>query len=139
MTEAPTQRSIPGAPPPAPLSKSAAKKKRKGGAAGGTDSAKPPASPASVTVAIPDAASAALVEKAPDAEEIKEGSVAPELVVNAEPTREATPAPAATDEPKRSPVYELVNKRQKNLGKKIVSSYLLFCHRFTLIDHIHCV
>jgi len=102
----PAQRIIPGAPPPAPVSKSQ-KKKRK--------VAKPTEGDA--TVSIPDAGAAALVEKAPEPEDIKKGAVAEELV--------ATPAPPASEtpveKPKASPMVDLLNKRIKIQSKKLVS------------------
>ena len=114
MTDTPTQRTVPGAPPPIVQSKSQQKKKRKGGASAG---AKPASDAGTVTPAlIPDAAAAALVDKAPDEAAIKDGAVSAELVVEAETV------PTSAIEQKRSPVYDLVHKRQRLLGKKIVSA-----------------
>ncbi|KAL1942664.1 hypothetical protein VTO73DRAFT_4904 [Trametes versicolor] len=100
-----TPRVVPGAPPPPAPSKSQ-KKKRKAG--------KPKeASESDVPVAVPDTATAALIEKAPEASDVKEGAVAPQLVaqVSEEPQ---TPA-----ELKLSPIVDMLNKRLKANGKKI--------------------
>ncbi|GLB45084.1 hypothetical protein LshimejAT787_1901620 [Lyophyllum shimeji] len=95
MSEAVVQRIIPGAPPPHRYS----------------------------PVAIPDATSAALVEQAPDAADIGEGSVAPDLVAQTEP--EVPPLPAEEVLLKPSPIVELVHKRLKATTKKIgrISTY----------------
>lgn len=103
-----TPRVVPGAPPPPAPSKSQ-KKKRKAG--------KPKeASESDAPVAVPDTATAALIEKAPEASDVKEGAVAPQLVaqVSEEPQ---TPA-----ELKLSPIVDMLNKRLKANGKKIVST-----------------
>ncbi|EIW83003.1 hypothetical protein CONPUDRAFT_164020 [Coniophora puteana RWD-64-598 SS2] len=106
-----TPRLVPGAPP---LGSTSQRKKRK------TTKSKAVDSPIEPPVAIPDSTAAALVERAPDATDIQEGSVAPELVV--QPENESV-----TDDnsPKPSPVAELIQKRTKALGKKItrISSY----------------
>ncbi|KAL0956683.1 hypothetical protein HGRIS_002811 [Hohenbuehelia grisea] len=101
MADVTSQRVVPGAPPPAPLSKNQ-KKKRKTKAKGddGVDA----------PVAVPDSTSAALIEKAPEIEDVKEGSVAPELV--AQPLDD-------DDLLKSSPIVELVNKRFRATNKKI--------------------
>lgn len=97
---------IPGAPAPAP-SKSQ-KKKRKAGKKEGEDVS----TPATTTVEIPDAQSSAFTDKAPGPEDVKGGAVADELLAHGkEPSVEQ----------KLSPVAELLNKRIKALGKKIVS------------------
>ncbi|KAF5348723.1 hypothetical protein D9758_006791 [Tetrapyrgos nigripes] len=104
MAEQPTtQRIIPGAPPPSALSKSQLKKKRK---------TKAKADDSEAPVSIPDTTSAALVEKAPEPEEVKKGAVAPELV--------AQPEPPVRKEAKSSPIVELVNKRIKATNKKLM-------------------
>lgn len=102
------QRVVPGAPPPAPLSK-AQKKKRRGGKK--EDEAQSP-------VALSDAHAAALTERAPDDTDIKSGAVAEELVVLPEPAKEDQPEQTVA---KSSPVIELLMKRIKALHKKIVS------------------
>jgi len=109
MPEALTQRIVPGAPPPAPLTKSQ-KKKRK--------AKKPTESTPDSPVAIPDAISAALVEEAPDAADVREGSVAPELVAQVEPQTPILPEEEMLLKP--SPIVELIHKRLKATTKKIV-------------------
>ncbi|KAF8070001.1 hypothetical protein FPV67DRAFT_1485758 [Lyophyllum atratum] len=114
MPEALTQRIVPGAPPPAPLSKSQ-KKKRK--------AKKPTESTPDSPVVIPDAISAALVEEAPDAADVREGSVAPELVAQVEPQTPILPEEELLLKP--SPIVELIHKRLKATTKKIarISTY----------------
>lgn len=107
MTEA-AKRFVPGAPPPAPVSKTQ-KKKRKAGRKGDEDSA-------DVHVVIPDAHGAALVDKAPEQAEIKAGAIASELVADAD---HASSPDGATAKPS-SAVVEMLNKRIKYLSKKIV-------------------
>jgi hypothetical protein len=110
MTEvAHVQRIIPGAPPPAPASKSQ-KKKRKGGKKGDEDGT-------DVHVVIPDAHSAALVDTAPDQADVKAGSVADELLTDANHVTSPDSAKPG------SPVVEMLNKRIKALSKKIVRIY----------------
>jgi hypothetical protein len=109
MPEIITQRVVPGAPPPAPLSKSQ-KKKRK--------VKKPTESTPDSPVALADAGSTALIEKAPEAAEIREGSVAPELVAQPEP--QAPPLPEEEVLLKPSPIVDLIHKRLKVTTKKIV-------------------
>lgn len=115
------QRLVPGAPPQIAVSKSQQKRKKKA-AGGGAAAGKPAGSSDAGSVApsaIPDAAAAALVDKAPEPAEIKDGAVAPELVAPEAANGGAlTPAPNE----KRSPVYDLVHKRQKAMGKKLVSA-----------------
>ncbi|EPQ57440.1 hypothetical protein GLOTRDRAFT_110573 [Gloeophyllum trabeum ATCC 11539] len=105
MPELVAHRIVPGAPPPPPVSKSQ-KKKRK-------TAKKPGDAPAESPVAVPDATSAALVDKAPTEADVREGSVAPELVAKPEdgtqPNEPSKPAPSV----------ELVHKRIKHVGKKI--------------------
>jgi hypothetical protein len=112
MSEKPSLRLVPGAPEPE-LSKSQQKRRRgKGKATGGTASGAP-ASPATPAIAVPDAAAAAQLETAPNA-----NAVAPELA--AEPTTPgATSAPLVGGE-RKSSVWEMVNRRYKALQKKIV-------------------
>jgi hypothetical protein len=120
--ERPSLRVVPGAPEQ-PSSKNQ-KKRRKGN--------KSAVSPALTTTssAIPDAASAALVDHAPDATSVQDGSVAPELV--AEPTTplehgSGSAATGTTGPNKKSSVWEMVNRRQKALGKKIVRCNIYTC------------
>ncbi|KAG0703238.1 hypothetical protein DFH29DRAFT_829375, partial [Suillus ampliporus] len=111
MVDAPiTVRVVPGAVPPVPLSKTQKKKRR-------SNKPKTADSPAEGSVIIPDATSAAPVDRAP--EEAKEGTVAPELVAPSE-------APTFDDLTSRSsPVVELLQKRLKALNKKTsrIASY----------------
>ncbi|KAI0041002.1 hypothetical protein FA95DRAFT_1683471 [Auriscalpium vulgare] len=111
MAEPPAQRVVPGAPPPAPLSKSQ-KKKRK------TAKGKAEDSPATPTVSIPDTTAAALVDKAPGSSDIKQGSIVEELLARSEP---ANGSATHKDDggPKQSPIVDLVGKRLKTTGKKI--------------------
>lgn len=105
MSEA---RIIPGAPPPPPLTKSQLKKKRK------TKAKATEPSP----VEIADSTAAALVEKAPEATDIKEGAVAPDLVAQVSQSESQTVDDASLT---LSPIVDLVNKRLKATNKKIVS------------------
>ncbi|CDO76730.1 hypothetical protein BN946_scf184796.g24 [Trametes cinnabarina] len=102
-----TPRLVPGAPPPPPVSKSA-KKKRKAGT-----KSKEPQSETESHVVVPDTTTAALIEKAPEEKDVKEGAVAPQLVAQ---TSEEPPSPV---EVKPSPIVEMLNKRLKANGKKI--------------------
>lgn len=111
MVEPTTQRIVPGAPPPTPLSKSQ-KKKRKTKVKSADPIAEAP-------VSIPDATSAALIEKSPETSDVKEGFVAPELL--AQPEIKATPVLEEEISLKPSPLVELIHKRLKATGKKIVS------------------
>ncbi|TFY73607.1 hypothetical protein EWM64_g10404, partial [Hericium alpestre] len=116
MAEPAPQRIVPGAPPPPPSSKSG-KKKRK--------STKPKSelnSPAVENVSIPDVTSAALIDHAPKPSEIKEGSVAEELLVQPEAPNGLL---SASDERRNSPIAEIVSKKLKNTTKKItrIQSY----------------
>ncbi|KAJ8518125.1 hypothetical protein ONZ45_g4737 [Pleurotus djamor] len=106
----PSTRFVPGAPPPQPLSKSQKKRRAKG-----PKSENAPESPVIIT----DTTSAALVEKAPEPEEVREGSLAPELVAQPEAPQPATPLPEEEAVLKNSPIVELVNKRLKATNKKI--------------------
>lgn len=119
----PTQRIIPGAPPPAPAHKSQ-KKKRK--------TNKPKSAPESADghVDIPDTTAAALTEEAPKAEDVKEGHVAPQLTVQASEVEPGTPL---ADGQKFSPIAELLSKRIKAGNKKIVCNFSRFpyvCHAY---------
>lgn len=106
----PTVRIVPGAPPPAPLTKSQKKKKVK--------TAKK--TPEHDDVVLPDAASAALTEKAPTEIDVKEGSVAPELI--AQPEGQAPQTPVEDPSLKVTPIVDMLNKRLKQIHKKIVST-----------------
>lgn len=106
----PPQRIVPGAPPPTPLSKSQIKKKRK-------TKAKTNESTPDSPVTIPDAASAALVDKAPEPSDVQEGTIAPELVAQPEETKVEEELEVSW---KPSPIVELVQKRLKATTKKIV-------------------
>ncbi|KAJ3992708.1 hypothetical protein F5050DRAFT_1787057 [Lentinula boryana] len=114
MSDATVQRVIPGAPPPPPPTKSQLKKKRKAKTKGNEQTG-------DSLVEIPDPTTAALVEKAPEATDIQQGIVAPELV--AQPSQSE-----ATDDLtlKLSPIVDLVNKRLKATNKKItrITTYI---------------
>lgn len=112
MPESVVQRIVPGAPPPAPLSKSQ-KKKRK---------AKKPTDPTSESPTIPDTPSV-VIEKAPESVDTREGSIAPEPAI--QPESLATPAPEEDLGLKPSPIVELITKRLKATTKKIarISAY----------------
>ncbi|KAG1742917.1 hypothetical protein EDB19DRAFT_1700850 [Suillus lakei] len=117
MVDAPNVRIVPGALPPTLQAKTQKKKRR-------SNKPKTADSPAEGSVIIPDAPSAALVDRAPEEADVKEGTVAPELVAPSE-------APTFDDlTSKSSPVVELLQKRLKTLNKKIsrVSSYTAMEH-----------
>lgn len=105
----PTTRIVPGAPPPAPLSKS--QKKRRKGAKGKSEAESP------VVISTPLAA--ALVDHAPTEADVKQGAVAPELVAQPEESLLPVEEPAI----KLSPIVDLVSKRMKATHKKLVSLY----------------
>ncbi|KAG6918053.1 hypothetical protein DXG01_016709 [Tephrocybe rancida] len=112
MAEPTIQRIVPGAPPPAPLSKSQ-KKKRK--------AKKPTESTPDSPLATPDVSSSALVEQALETVDTPEASTAPEV-----PAQEPQ-TPAAEEELllKPSPIVDLIHKRLKATSKKItrISTY----------------
>ncbi|KAJ4487339.1 hypothetical protein C8J55DRAFT_507647 [Lentinula edodes] len=110
MSETPVQRLVPGAPPPPPLTKSQLKKKRK-------SKTKTNEQAGESLVAITDASTAALAEKAPEATDIQEGIVAPELVVQTSQSEAQSTTEDVTL--KLSPIVDLVNKRLKATNKKI--------------------
>ncbi|KAL5507347.1 hypothetical protein ACEPAH_6803 [Sanghuangporus vaninii] len=115
------KRFVPGAPPPAPLSK-AQKKKRRGVAKKDSGAESEPETPATNSVKLPDAHAAALTEKAPEEKDVKSGAVAEELVATAKPPevpKSEAGGDAAPGSVKPSPVVDLLNKRMKALGKKI--------------------
>ncbi|KAI0829685.1 hypothetical protein BC628DRAFT_1358217 [Trametes gibbosa] len=100
-----TPRIVPGAPP-SPAPSKTQKKKRKGG--------KPKeASETDAQVAVPDTATAALIDHAPEESDIKEGVVAPQLVAQIS-TEPHTPVGL-----KATPIVDMLNKRLKANGKKI--------------------
>jgi hypothetical protein len=114
MSDTPAQRYVPGAPPPTPASK-ASKKKRKPAKGGRSED-----SPALSTVPIPDSTSAALIEKAPGASDIKEGIVVDTLLADPNTTNGIPSGSPASDEAKHSPIVDLIHKRIKATSKKIV-------------------
>ncbi|KAI0958732.1 hypothetical protein AcV7_004461 [Taiwanofungus camphoratus] len=119
----PTLRIVPGAPTPPPQSKSQQKKKRK--------SAKPKSEPVANDLVVSDSTSAALIEQAPTEADVKEGSVAPELVV--QPEEAQTPVDESAQ--KTSPIIELLNKRLKAIHKKIVSGGMIRPTVFHVMHH----
>ncbi|KAI0268621.1 hypothetical protein BC834DRAFT_968084 [Gloeopeniophorella convolvens] len=118
MTDTTTQRYVPGAPPPPPASKSG-KKKRKTAKGGKPEDSPAFDSPALSSVAIPDASSAALVDKAPEPSDIKEGAVADALLVDTDARAGAPSSQPAPEEPKHSPIVDIIQKRFKATTKKI--------------------
>ncbi|CAL1707036.1 unnamed protein product [Somion occarium] len=108
----PAQRLVPGAPPPPPAPKSQ-KKKRK------TTKAKSTADSTEGHVDIPDSTSAALIDHAPQPEDVKEGHVAPQLIV--QPSESGEPStPLQEGSQKPSPLVDMLNKRLKATNKKIL-------------------
>lgn len=129
MSEAPTLRIVPGAPPPAPLSKSA-KKKRRAALASTKGDEHDVESPVTNGHGLNSAVDAALVDHVPPTKELNSGLVAkPEEVANAAIASEAASEVASIlPLPSKRPtsaVVELVNKRHRALNKKIVSSSLV--------------
>jgi len=106
------QRIVPGAPPPAPLSKTQKKKRKAKTAKSENDDA--PTTPELTTN------NAALTEKAPEPAEIQEGAVAPELIARTDSQGITIPEEDVLLKP--SPIVDLVHKRLKATTKKIVSS-----------------
>ena len=111
MSDTPTQRYVPGAPPPVPASKSSKKKRKTGKGARSEDS------PALSSVAIPD--STPLTEKNQDASDVKDGPLADNLPVD-HSTNGLSSGQHALDEAKHSPIVDLFQKRIKSTNKKIV-------------------
>ena len=105
MPEPVTQRIIPGAPPPTPLSKNQ-KKRRKGKGPGGD------------ALAVPDSPSVIVSEKTPEPE-VQESIPAPDSLIRSDSL--ATPLPEEDVLLKPSPIVDLVHKRLKATSKKIVS------------------
>ena len=105
-----TPRVVPGAPPPATLSKSQ-KKKRKGGAKTKEESE------AGSHVAVDATAASPIEEKAAVENDVKEEVVAPQLAVQPSEGEAVTPV----GDHKASPIVEMLNKRLKANSKKLVS------------------
>jgi hypothetical protein len=125
MSEPVSQRIVPGAPPPAPLSKSQ-KKKRK---------AKKPTDSTPESPTLLDLSSAAPpAEKAPESVETREDSIAPEP--STQPESLATPATEEDLLLKHSPIVELVTKRLKATTKKIARRFSLVQVRNSLINFL---
>jgi hypothetical protein len=106
MVEATSQRIVPGAPPPTPLSKSQ-KKKRKAVTKSKTETEE------STVLEGPESQSATPAEKPASQSDVKEGSVTNEV---------AEPDSQAFDEEfdlKPSPIVDLIHKRLKATTKKI--------------------
>jgi hypothetical protein len=114
MSDTPPQRYVPGAPPPVPALKSS-KKKRKPAKGGRSED-----SPALSSVALPDSTSAALIENAPGASDIKDGVVADGLLADPNTANGVPSGLPASDEAKHSPIVDLIHKRIKATSKKIV-------------------
>lgn len=131
MSEAPALRIVPGAPPPAPLTKSQKKKRRAGNPLGNEHDVD---SPITNGHALNSAIDSALVETAPATSELNPSLVAkPEDVANAASASEIAAdvlSPTALlglPSKKTSAIVEVVNKRHRTLHKKIVShSFLLY-------------
>jgi hypothetical protein len=123
MSDTPTPRHVPGAPPSVPTSKSS-KRKRKTGKGTRSDD-----SPALSSVAIPDSTSTAAVEKSQDSYDIKDGPVADSLLEDTHSTNGIPSSEHALDQAKHSPIVDLIQKRIKATSKKIV--------RISLVDHMH--
>jgi hypothetical protein len=113
MSDTPTQRYVPGAPPPVPASKASKKKRKIGKGCRSEDS------PALSSVAMPDSTSATL-EKTPDASDAKDGTVVDSLPADPHSTNGIPSGQPAFDEAKPSPIVDLIQKRIKATNKKIV-------------------
>ena len=79
---------------------------------------------------MPDAAAAALIETAPTETDVKEGAVAAELIAAPETPapREVSPLPedgSVVGGVRSSPIVEMLSKRLKATGKKIVRPCLV--------------
>jgi hypothetical protein len=112
MSDTPTQRYVPGAPPPVPASKSSKKKRKTGKGARSDDS------PALSSVAIPD--STAPIEKTQDASDVKDSPIVDSLHVDPHSTNGLSSSQHPHDEAKHSPIVDLFQKRIKSTNKKIV-------------------
>ncbi len=112
MVELTAQRVVPGAPPPAPLSKNQKKRRKakaKPGEATGPDS----------PLAVPETISAAVSEKGAENHDEGDSTPAPEPSIH--PESEHTPQVEDDLLAKLSPIVELISKRLKATTKKIVS------------------
>ncbi len=105
-----TARLVPGAPPPAPGSKTQKRKKTK---------SKKPSEQGEEHTEVPDAQTAALITQAPSEGDVKEGAVAPELIVRSTSTRPVSPSGDDKD-PKVTALVDMLNKRLKATNKKVV-------------------
>ena len=112
MSESVVQRIVPGAPPPAPLSKTQ-KKKRKAKA----KSAEP-----GDTSAVPEATSVAYTEKTPETPEAQEATLAPQVIAQSDSQMSLLPEEEVLLKP--SPIVDLIHKRLKATTKKIVFTLL---------------
>ncbi|KAH9083766.1 hypothetical protein EDB83DRAFT_43884 [Lactarius deliciosus] len=119
MSDTPSQRYVPGAPP-LPLPSKSSKKKRKTGKGGTSED-----SPALSSIAIPDSASPALAEKLPDTSDTKDGPVPETLPADPRATNGSPSGQHVLDETKHSPIVDLIQKRIKAATKKItrIQSY----------------
>ena len=129
MSEAPTLRIVPGAPPPTPLTKSQRKKRRAANAQGKGDE-NDVESPVANGHGLNSALDSALVETTPATSELPPSLVSkPEDVANAAISSDARAdilSPASLlnlPSKKTSAIVELVNKRHRTLHKKIVRSF----------------
>jgi hypothetical protein len=113
MSDTPTQRYVPGAPPPVLASKTSKKKRKVGKGSRSEDS------PALSSVAIPDSTSATL-EKTPDAPDVKDGPVPDGLPADPHGSNGIPSGQSPFDEAKHSPIVDLIQKRVKSTNKKIV-------------------
>ncbi|TFK74065.1 hypothetical protein BDN72DRAFT_790127 [Pluteus cervinus] len=110
MVELTAQRVVPGAPPPAPLSKNQKKRRKakaKPGEATGPDS----------PLAVPETISAAVSEKGAEIHDEGDSTPAPEPSIH--PESEHTPQVEDDFLAKLSPIVELISKRLKATTKKI--------------------
>jgi hypothetical protein len=114
MSDTPTQRYVPGAPPSAPTLKSSKRKRKTGKGTRSEDS------PALSSVAIPDSTSAVPDDKAQDAFDIKDGPVADSLLTDSHNSNGIPSSQSAQDQAKHSPIVDLIQKRIKTTSKKIV-------------------
>jgi hypothetical protein len=114
MSDTPTQRYVPGAPPSVPASKSSKKKRKTGKGSRSEDS------PALSSVAIPDSTSATLLEKTPDASDVRGGLIVDSSPADPHSTNGLPSGQSPLDEAKHSPVVDLIQKRIKTTNKKIV-------------------
>ena len=132
MPEPVVQRIVPGAPPPTPLSKTQ-KKKRKVKARS--------AEPGDAS-ALPEAASAAPTEKTPESPEIREPTLAPEVIAQSDSQMSLLPEEEVLLKP--SPIVDLIHRRLKATTKKIVSTLVLsntvgsFLFLFLVTDNCLC-